>query len=219
MADGLWLRQRTLWLPTWRTCLLVLVLAGAILFWGGRNVHGWLCPRAPVEDAKYVVIEGWAPDLVIRSALEWSKGHETRRIFTTGMEVERGGYLSNYPTYADLAARTVVRLGADESKVMAVPASAVRRERTRTMAAALKTKLDAEGVPVVDRKINLFTLGTHARRSQIHFQAELGKDWQVGIVSVANPGYPEGQWWKYSEGAKSVISELAALLAQCLGGE
>lgn len=218
-VQGSWFRQRVLWLPTWRTSVLAALVLVPLALWGLSHVHGWLSPRAPIAEARYIVVEGWVPDHVVRAAIDWSRQHDTARIFTTGMEVEKGGYLSTYPNYADLAAQTAIRMGAEAAKVVPAPASTVRQERTRAMAAALKARLDVESVPPGERRINLFTLGTHARRSQIHFQHQLGRDWQVGIVSVPSASYPEEGWWRYSEGAKSVISELAALLAQCLGGE
>lgn len=219
MVPSSWFRPRTLWLPTWRTCLLAVAIAVPLVLWTVRHVHGWLAVRAPIVDARYVVIEGWAPDHVVRSAIEWSQQHETRRIYTTGMEVERGSYLSSHPNYADVAAHSAIRMGADATKIVPAPANNVRRERTRAMATALKVMLEKEVVPPSERKLNVFTLSTHALRSQIHFQRELGPDWQVGIVGVPNATYPEAEWWRYSEGAKSVIAEIAALLVQCLGGE
>ncbi len=216
MSTGRWFRPRTIWLPTWRVWLPLLlgtILAGG---WVVTNVHAWLSVTAPVEDAKYVVIEGWVPDNVVREALDWSNKHGVKRIFTTGVPMDKGEYLSAYPTYAEMCASTLKRMGADSSKIQPAPAAAVKVERTRAMAMGLKQALDMEQIPAADRKINLFTSGTHAFRSRMHFRRALGPEWQVGVVSVPSPGYPPADWWHYSEGVKGVIDEGVGIAVQCL---
>ena len=217
MFRGPWFKRRTVWLPTWRFSFLMLVLTLLFGYLGLKNVHGWLAVRDPIPEAKYVVIEGWVPDYVVQAAVDWARENNVRRIYTTGLEIELGSHLMPFHSYAELCAQTAVRLGADPAKLVPAPALAVNTERTRAMAAALNDKLKGEGIPPGDRKINLFTAGAHARRSWMHFQHQLGSDWQVGVISVSSLGYPETAWWRSSEGAKSVITEIIALSFQCLG--
>jgi hypothetical protein len=87
------------------------------------------------------------------------------------------------------------------------------------MARGLKTILDAESIPAADRRLNLYTLGTHARRSRRIFQEVLGSDWKVGIISVPNRAYDAAKWYRQSAGAKTVLDELVALVVQSAGGE
>jgi len=219
MVRGPWFRQRTIRVPTWRFWLVSMLLMGGLGLWVLLHLHNWLCPIRPVPDAKYVAIEGWCPDRVVWAAVQWSKAHDTSRIFTTGIPIERGMFSERDINYADICAHNAVLMGADRAKLRPAPAPVVRRERTRAMAAGLDTALRAEDVPLAERKINVFTLGAHAWRTQ-HLMAEtLGPTWQVGIISVPNTAYAAPDWWKSSEGAKSVITELVAIVSQCFGSE
>ena len=212
--QGRWFRPRTLWLPTWRTLLLLAITIVPALIWTVAHLHSWLSVTEPVLEAKFLVVEGWVPDHVVKDAVDWSKDHEVAMFFTTGVPLEQGKYLSNYPSYAEICAATLTRLGADPTKVRTAPATKVDLERTRAMAFGLKHVLDSMNVAPGDRSINLFTSGCHAWRSRMHFQRVLGPDWKVGVVSVPPIGYVPGTWWKYSEGVKSVIEELVAILGQ-----
>ena len=87
------------------------------------------------------------------------------------------------------------------------------------MAAALKEIVDGENIPAADRRINIFTLGTHARRSRRIFQETLGSSWEVGVIAVPCRDYDESRWYLQSAGAKTVLNELIALTVQSGGGE
>ncbi len=219
MRRELWFRRRSLPLPTWRTCavlgLLVLVLASTVIL----RVHDWLCLNQPLPAAKYLIVEGWAPDPVPWAAVQWAKAHDIERIYVTGVPLERARFGNTKLSYADITAETLVRMGADPAKVIKAPATTVATERTRAMARALRTVLDTQPPGVGEREILLFSHGTHARRSHMHFQQALGSAWQVGVISVPNEGYPANRWWRYSEGVKAVLDELVGLLVQSLGGE
>jgi len=38
----------------------------------------------------------------------------------------------------------------------------------------------------------------------------MGPEFQVGIVSIANPDYDSRHWWRYSEGVRDVLGETIA---------
>jgi hypothetical protein len=57
------------------------------------------------------------------------------------------------------------------------------------------------------RRINVLTENTHARRTRLLFQEAFGKEADVGIISVPNPGYRADRWWRFSAGAREVMSE------------
>ena len=209
-----WFRRRSVPLPTWRTWLAVLVAAGGLAFWALRAVHPWLCLTAPETEAPYAAVEGWAPDYVMAAAGAHADDADVRLLFTTGPPIERGAHLSDCRDYATLAARTLVALGYEAKRIAPVPSGAARTERTRAMAEALRDALAAENIPAAERRLTIFTLGTHARRTRRLYQEVLGPAWRVGVVSVENRSYDPAAWHRSSEGVKSVISELAALLTQ-----
>lgn len=219
MWHGPWLRERTLRLPTWRAWLVIILVGGSSLLWTSLQLHAWLSVHDPVEDAEYVVIEGWVPDTVVWRAVQWAKEHKTKRIYTTGVPIDRSMFTNTEIHYSDICALSAKRMGADPALLRPAPAPEVRRERTRAMAMGLKNALDADAIPAEARKVNVFTLGAHAWRSRYHIQRALGPGWKVGMISVPSTGYSPASWWKSSEGVKTVISELIAIVTQSLGGD
>lgn len=214
---GFWFRRRSVPLPTWRLWLCaVLTLAGVVLLIG-KNAHSWLSVTEPMPDARYIVVEGWAPDHVMNAAITLADDTQATRVFCTGIPLDKGSYLIQWKNYADVAATSLAKLGMAPQMICPVPCTDAKTERTRSMATALKAVLDKEPVPDTGRKINLLTEGTHARRSRAIFQEVLGKDWQIGVISVPSKSYDPAIWYKQSEGAKSVITEMTALSLVALG--
>jgi hypothetical protein len=200
--------------PTWKTWVVLLSATGLLGWWFVSHVHGWLAVVEPVETAPYVIVEGWAPDYVLEEVMDTAKETPVKRIFTTGIPLDRGTFLSEYRNYAELCAASLAKMGVTPQQICPVPAGEAKTERTRTMALALKKVLDAENIPAADRRINLFTLGTHARRSRKIFQEVLGSGWQVGVISIPSEDYDAGKWYRQSGGVKTVLDELVALAVQ-----
>ena len=217
-SGGFWFRRRNLPWPTWRLWLCAFLTVIGLLLLAGRYVHGWLAVTAPVPEAGYLVVEGWAPDHVLNATVSLADDMQAQRVFTTGIPVERGSYLIEWKNYADVAAQTLARLGMEPQLICPVPCADVKTERTRAMAKALKAILDKEPVPDTGRKINLISLGTHARRTHVIFREVLGPQWQVGIISIPEVTYDASIWFRQSDGARSVITELSALMLMAAGG-
>jgi len=206
-------------MPTWRTWVVILSAAGLLAWWLVPRMHNWLAVVDPVEGAPYLIVEGWVPDYVLQEAVDDAGESSVKRIFTTGVPLDRGTFLTKFTDYAHVSAATLAEMGVDPQLVCPAPAAAVKAERTRAMAAGLKKVLDGENIPAADRRINLYTLGTHGRRSRRIFQEVLGSDWKVGVISVPSKDYDAGKWYRQSAGAKTVIDELIALTVQSAGGE
>jgi len=215
--SGKWWRYRRL--PTWRVWSIILLALAVLIIWVVPKLHGVLAITDPVMDAPYIVVEGWAPDYVVLEARDAADDSKNKLVIATGIPLELGTYLTSFDNYAEVAAGTLAKAGLDPQRILPVPAQAVERDRTAAMAAALKAVLDKMNIPPADRRLNLFTLGTHARRSRLLFQRILGPDWQVGIVSVPDQSYRAADWWRQSSGAKRVIDELAALAVAATGRE
>lgn len=213
-----WFRARRL--PTWRLWLIIFVIVGGLAAWLLPKTYGWLAVTERVDGAKYVVVEGWVNDYVLTAAVHEFDDLDAKLLLTTGLPLERGQALSDYKDFANLAANSIARAGGMKAEeIYPVPAPSVARERTAAMASALKTALDAMTIPAEEKKIQLITSSTHARRSRAMYQRMLGPEWQVGVVSVPDISYPADQWYRHSSGAKGVIDELVALTIVYLGGE
>lgn len=173
------------------------------------NIHPFLAVNAPIK-ADILVVEGWLPDYAIESAIAEFKKGEYRQLITTGVPLSKGFYLAEYKNYAALTAATCVALGFDKNKVVAVPAASVVKHRTAASAIALRDWLAASTIKV--ESINLYSFGPHARRSWIVFQQVLNPAIKVGIIAAEPQDYNSQEWWKSSDGFRTVIGEIIAYI-------
>jgi len=201
------LRRRECLLPTWRGWLLFL-LAGLLLTIGAvRKVQSFLAVNDPVAGGA-LVVEGWAPDYALEEAVTEFRRHHYIRLYVVGVPLERGAPLSEYKTYAELGAATLLKLGLDRDSVQAVPTPAVRQDRTFASALALKQWLQQHNA--MPAELNLISLGPHARRSRLLFEEAFGRDVRVGIIALEDRDYDPAHWWKSSQGVRTVTDELIA---------
>jgi hypothetical protein len=69
---------------------------------------------------------------------------------------------------------------------------------------------EASGTPV--ESVDVYSLGPHARRSRWLYQQAFGDAVAVGVIAAAPRAYDPAVWWRSSDGARAVLSELAAWL-------
>jgi len=202
-------RRREMWAITregWVIAIMGLIIAMLLII---TNIHPFLAVNAPIQ-ADTLVVEGWLPDYAIKSAIAEFKKGEYRQLITTGLPLSKGYYLAEYKNYAELAAATCIALGFDKNKVVAVPAASVVKHRTAASAIALRDWLAASALKV--DSINLYSFGTHARRSWIIFKAVLNPDIKVGIIAAEPQDYNPQEWWKSSAGFRTVTGEIIAYI-------
>jgi hypothetical protein len=184
-----------------------IVLGGAA---GARMVHPFLAPTRPVA-ARALIVEGWLPDYALGAALAEFQGGNYELFFTTGGPLERGSFLSEYRTYAGVAAATLQRLGMDTNALIVIDAPPRHRNRTFASAVALREHCEAHGIRL--DAVNLVSLGAHARRSRLCFARALGPaSVRVGVIAVEDADYDPQRWWRFSEGVKTVGGETLAFL-------
>jgi len=203
------IRRREMWAITregWVIAIMGLIIAMLLII---TNIHPFLAVNAPIQ-ADTLVVEGWLPDYAIKSAIAEFKKGEYRQLITTGLPLSKGYYLAEYKNYAELAAATCIALGFDKNKVVAVPAASVVKHRTAASAIALRDWLAASALKV--DSINLYSFGTHARRSWIVFKAVLNPDIKVGIIAAEPQDYNPQEWWKSSAGFRTVTGEIIAYI-------
>lgn len=215
---GFFLRRRSVPLPTWRLWLLLLAGGAALLWAFVTGVHGWLAVNEPDPAARVLVVEGWVPDYVISTASQMMKDGKADRVLTTGVPVDHGANLLRIGnTYANVAATLLTASGVEAERVRAVPCDSVKRERTRSMAGALRDALAHDPVPASGKRLNLISLDTHARRSRAIYQEVLGPEWTVGIIAVPTQEYDPARWYRQSAGVKSVLNEVIGLTMFMIG--
>ncbi|MFM9264828.1 YdcF family protein [Tychonema sp. BBK16] len=203
------IRRREMWTITregWVIAMIGLITSMMLIV---NNIHPFLAVNSPVK-ADILVVEGWLPDYAIESAIAEFKQGKYRQLITTGLPLSKGYYLAEYKNYAELAAATCIALGFDRDRVIAVPAGNAIKYRTAASAIALRDWLSTSSLKV--DAINLYSFGTHARRSWLIFKEVLNPEIQVGIIAAETQDYNPQEWWKSSEGFRTVTGEIIAYL-------
>ena len=201
------LRRRQCLVPTlWGWLLLVASFAGLAII-GVRAMGPFLTINDPLPGG-VLVIEGWAPDYAMEAAAaEFNRNHYDK-LFVTGMPLTEGALLSEYKTYAARGAAILLKLGMSTNFVQAVPALQVQQDRTYAMAKGLQRWLRDHGMSPT--KVNLMSVGPHARRSRLLFEKALGEGVAVGITAVPCRDFDPAHWWRSSQGVRDVIGETLA---------
>ncbi|MEG4073760.1 YdcF family protein [Microcoleus sp. Pol14C2] len=203
------IRRREIWAITregWVIASAGLIILMLLIL---TNIHPFLAVNAPIK-ADILVVEGWLPDYAIASAIAEFKKGKYSQLITTGLPLSKGYYLAEYKNYAALTAATCIALGFDKNKLVAVPAASVVKHRTAASAIALRDWFSTSDLKV--NSINLYSFGPHARRSWIVFKEVLNPEIKVGIIAAEPQDYNSQEWWKSSEGFRTVIGEIIAYI-------
>ena len=180
------------------------VLVLIILF-----VHPFLAPTKPVG-GDILVVEGWLPDYALEKVKERFQQGSYQLLVTTGAKIDVGYHLSEYKTWAELAASTLKNLDFPEDKIMTAPAHKnFKKNRTYHSILAVQRRLNKEGFN--EASIDMVSLGAHARRSWF-LSEKIFSSVNVGVIAISPNEYDVSRWWLSSEGVRNVISESIAYL-------
>ncbi len=194
--------------------LLVLADGDTVML---REVSGdiatyWVHPARPVRMLKLLPFKSAAPDggdviFLKELAVRGVDVHDTHR----SIMIEHGDGIvrPGWPTYAHDAAMRLRELGLDQQEIIPVPAVATDRGRTWGNAEAFAEKAKADGVARVD----VISMGVHARRSRKVFQQAAGDAVEVGVISLVDPDAPPDRWWRKRLGWIRLLKEMAGLPA------
>lgn len=199
-------RRRTILLPTWRIWMVVVTLCVLALWLLPHRLFRVLAVSRPVGHG-ILVIEGWVPDLAVKSGVQLYRTGAYSHLVTTGIPIEVGFFLGDYTTTADVARATCLRLGLDSTQISSAPVHGhVIRDRTLASAYALRSWLrrSAPGT----REIDIVTQGVHARRTWMIFSRVLGDSIKVGVIAMRETQFNEKDWWKTSAGVKDIAGEV-----------
>lgn len=194
---------------TWRAWLLILISLAFLGVFILSQIHTYLAISNTVT-TEVLIIEGWIPDVSLEKAVRLIEQGQYDVILTSGGPLVRGSHLSEYSSYADLSAATLKKMGIYNARVFSVPSGQTDFDRTLASALAIKSWLSEQEMLL--NSVDVFTLGVHARRTQLLFQKTLGSSIKVGVISSPHPDYDPTVWWKSSAGIKAVLSESIALL-------
>ena len=192
--------------PTFAGWLLIVLLLGAVGSLMLVRTYDFLAPNQALGK-EVLVIEGWLGDEELLQAVELLEEGGYRFVITSGGPLDQGSFLSEFKTYAQLSQASLQKIGVSEP-VYAVPAPAVRRDRTYASALAVHHWLAAQHPDV--RAFDLLTAGPHARRSHMLYQSAFGDVYDIGIISLQPASYDVSRWWISSAGVRTVIGEIIA---------
>ena len=189
------------------TILLFIILIFTLVF---RNLSIFLAVSDPVN-TKLLVIEGWLPDKVLESVINEFYEKDYDNLIITGKPTERGYYISDYKTSADIAEKTLIGLGFDKNKIekIAIPRT-ITKDRTYANAVSLFYYLKKTKSKYTS--FNIYTLGCHSRRSKILFQSAFPEKFNIGVISGKDESYDKNKWWNSSRGFRTVTGEALAYL-------
>ncbi len=193
--------------PTWRGWV-AMVFLGAI---AGEVAVQEAYPFLAVNDSLpggILVVEGWMDDQTLSGVLQELHRNRYEALYITGGPIAKGALFSEYKTLAELSVAGLEKVGVDPKFMHAVPSGPVQKDRTYSSAVTLKKWLVEHGARVT--KINLMSAGAHSRRSRLLFQKAFGNDAKIGIVAMPETGFDSTQWWKSSEGVRTVVGESIA---------
>jgi hypothetical protein len=197
-------RRRMVWMPTWLGTALLLALAGAACLAAARAVYPFLAVTAPVGEG-ILVVEGWGGSPVAAATAERFATGRYVRIVTSGGPIERDSPIAALHTWAEYAAAELVARGLPREAIEAVPAPASQQDRTFRSAVTVRDWLAQHAI--ASPRIEVVTLGPHARRSRLLYAIAFGPGTEIGVVAAAPDAYEPERWWATSEGTKSVIGE------------
>ena len=200
-------KRRQVFMPTlFGFVIIVLVIATlslAIL----KNMALFLAHTAPV-DGQYLVVEGWIGEPALLEALTIYKTGKYQFLITTGGPDNRH-IDALHKTFAEQSAAFIRNQGFDDTKLIVIATPASAQDRTFLSAVMVRDWLakKSKTTPVLD----VFSGAVHARRTHKLYKMAFGDDTKIGIIAAQANGFDLQYWWRTSEGAKSVLTELIGL--------
>jgi uncharacterized SAM-binding protein YcdF (DUF218 family) len=187
--------------------LVVLVVIFVAVFY---NIHSFLSPNKPVKDARILVIDAWLSDRELDNAVEVFKAGNYVRVIVPGGLMERSLFFPGFRGSGDIASVILMYKGIPPDKITPLLVKHVQKDRTYQ--AALTTQKWLNENKISPSAINVFTSCTHSRRSWMLYKKAFANDREIGIISARPLGYKAEQWWKSSNGFRTVVDEAIAYL-------
>jgi hypothetical protein len=194
------------WRPTvggWLVISLV-TLAPVVFWWLGAE--RFFCETSRVR-ADILVVEVWVGTEALRGAAEEFRVGGYRWIVTTGgySDDRWSGQRASYP---EMARDELILAGVPKERILVVPARNEHGRRTHAAATAAWGSLRESGETA--KGINVFTLGSHARRSRLIFGRTAPSGTKVGVIACVPKNYAKEPWWKSSDRSEDLIKETVA---------
>ncbi len=189
--------------------IFILFFVFLILYFSFTSFPVYLSKSHPHFEG-YLVLDGQMPDYAVEQAIEFFGQHKYKAIIVSGGRLPSGHYIAGKKTMAEITYATFIALGFDSANLILINGQPVLKDRTYTSALNLKSWFEEQNTKAM--KLDILSVGCHAKRSQFLFQKALGNNFKVGVVAINDKGYNIKKWWETSNGVRSVISETIAFI-------
>ena len=111
-------------------------------------------------------------------------------VYYIGSLDEKNRIINNFNSNAEYTRNELIRIGVDPSSIVAVPGEKTYINRTLKSILAFRDWLKTSKYKV--KGINIISSGPHARRTWMIYNKVLGKDYNIGIISLPdfdNPNF------------------------------
>jgi hypothetical protein len=205
-------QRRTCWRPTLLGWLSILLLLSIPAVWWCCRGESFLSftQRSPAD---VLVVEGWIGRPGIRAAVAEFEQRGYQYIVTAG-GLTSGRWEDEPTSYAEMAAREMIRLGVPKEKIIVAAAKHTESRRTFESAVAVWRALQAARIET--KAVNVFTFGPHARRSGLVFAKVDSPSIEVGVIGWTPREYEAEPWWRSSERSRELLEETAGYLFEAL---
>ena len=205
-------RCRTILWPTWTgfICLIAIFspMLYALVFYGESFLAE--TDRVPADT---LVVEGWIGRNGLRAAVaEFRRGGYAYIVATGGLT--SGLWEDQSQSYAEMAANELLRLGVPKESLIVAVSKKTERHRTFECAVAVWRTLHDAGIKA--KGVNLFTYGSHARRSVIVFSKVNVEIEKIGVIGWCPPEFQGEGWWRSSERSREFLEEAVGYLYEIL---
>ena len=201
-------RRREIWLPTIWGSLALLLIGAAMFVLLVRNLHPFLALNQPVG-ARVLVVEGWMEPEGLDQAIAAFRSGRYERIVTTGGPID-WPRLNGPSTFAERAAGYLKQHGLADDAVTVVPAPKTVQDRTYLSAVLVREWAQRTGLAL--DALDVFSFGTHARRSRLLYRLTFGPNVEVGVLAAWPSDYDAGAWWRTSTGVRDVLDQAIGLI-------
>jgi hypothetical protein len=182
----------------------MLVGAAAMATLAAFRLHDFLAVNAPVG-ARVLVVEGWmGPEELDQAAAAFRSGRY-ELLLTTGGPTPWWSDTHERLSHAEVAAQFLIRRGLPAERVIAVPTMRLDHERTYQSAVSVREWAERSGRKL--EALDVFSEGTHARRSRLLYREAFGEKVRIGVLSARVPDYDAARWWRTSVGAREVLDQ------------
>ena len=180
------------------------------LVWFVLAIHDFLAISDPVQ-ANVLVVESWVRESAAMQEVadEFNRG-KYDVVLTASLLPGAQGSGPMQENNATHAAEQLRKLGVDAHVIKVLTVPNLDRHRTYTSALAVKHWLVNSQVHAIG--INVYTIGAHARKSQVLFRRAFDRSIPIGVIAGTETGYSPERWWLSMRGIYTVLRKTVGYL-------